>query len=94
METTIQQATVGKSYRVAIQTKYLSPTNYRGSRLKVWHGDSKALTLSWDYSLDTADNHAEAVQAYLAHMGWDGQWIIGALPNGTGYVAVWGGHQC
>lgn len=91
METTIQQATVGKSYRVIIRAKYLPPTNHRGSRITVTHGSGTRLIVQWDYSLDLADNYAQAIQKYLDKMGWDGHWIIGHA--GTGYVAVWAGNQ-
>ncbi len=84
METKQQQ--VALSHYVAIVTKYLPPTNHRGSRIKVWHSDAKSLTVSWDYELDVAENHAQAVQTYLDHMEWKGTWTVGAID--TGYVAV------
>lgn len=86
---TTQKATVGKSYRVAIQTKYHGDTG----RISAWHGDSKKIYVAWNGEQDVADNHAKAIQAYLDHMNWDGQWQIGSIPNGTGYVAVWVGNQ-
>jgi hypothetical protein len=88
-----QTPAVALSHRVAIKTKYLPVTNHRGSRIKVGRMDARkgeTLTVDWDYSLDTPDNHARAVEQYLAHMEWDGTYIIGAGVDG--YVAVWTGE--
>lgn len=87
------QPTVGKSYRVAIHTRYIAPTTHRGTRVKVWHGDSKALYIDWAHELNPEDNHAKAVQAYLDKMEWVGHWVLGALADSSGYVAVWTGDS-
>lgn len=89
--TTEQTPTVEKSYRVAIQTKFHPDTR----RISVWSysNDRKKLYVSWNDALDTADNHALAVQTYVDYMEWSGSWIIGTTPDNTGYVAVWGGNE-
>ena len=52
-----------------IVTKYMGPTNYRGSRIKATHKrDSEktwSKTLSWDYKLDSMENHRAAAQALI-----------------------------
>ena len=52
-----------------IVTKYLGPTNYRGSRIKATHArDSETKwtkTISWDYSLEANKNHEKAAQALI-----------------------------
>ena len=75
-----------------IITKYLGPTNHRGSRIKArqsasYAGTPKSITVDWDYSLNTEHNHKAAAIAFAAKMGWHGEWVGG--DNGdTGYVFV------
>lgn len=91
--TTTTTGTVTHSQRVAIKTKYLPVTNHRGSRIKVGRIDARpgeTLIVDWDYALDTADNHAKAVELYLHKMGWGGTYVIGA--GVEGYFAVWTGE--
>lgn len=72
----------------AIVTKYLGPTNNRGSRIKVWC-DAKTLTVAWDHALNVTDNHAKAVKALLDSLGWGGTWVMGAAPDrGTNVYGV------
>jgi hypothetical protein len=40
----------------AIQTKFLGPTNFRGSRIKATCGAGSAI-VEWDHSLDPHENH-------------------------------------
>jgi len=90
MTTTETGATVEKSYRCAIQTKFYP--NTRTVAVWAYADNGKRLRFAWNDALDTADNHALAVQHYLDRMEWTGKWIIGATPCQTGYVAVWGGE--
>jgi len=55
-----------------IKTKYLSPTNHRGARIKASAGHFTA-TLAWDYSLDSLPNHVAAVKNLLLvnDLEWD-----------------------
>ena len=46
----------------AITTRYLGPTNSRGSRIKVTAGD-KSMTVPYDYALDAVPNHEAAACA-------------------------------
>lgn len=89
------RATVRDSDRVVIRTKYHGPTDYKGSRISVAHGQGgcgagKRTWVSWDYALNSPENHAQAIQAHLDRMGWGGEWVIGA--DDTGYVAVRSGR--
>ena len=90
MPTTETGATVEKSYRCAIQTRY----NPNSGTISVWHygHTGRKPQVAWQGCLDVADNHAHAVEFYLARMEWTGRWIIGSSPDQTGYVAVWGGE--
>jgi hypothetical protein len=71
--------------RQAIMTKYLGPTNYRGSRVKASAQDG-SIIVNWDYASSTEANHKKALQALLNRLGWNqrkgGKWIMGSLPNG------------
>ena len=54
-----------------IITRYLGPTNCRGSRVKATHKrDSEVTwqaTVSWDHALDSEANHEAAAQQLLAN---------------------------
>ena len=51
----------------SIKTKYIGPTNYRGSRVSVTDdgGFPRRLVVGWDYELDTGGNHAAAAAAWI-----------------------------
>lgn len=70
--------------RKAIVTKYLGPSNFRGSRVKATAPDNPALTIGYDSALDSAGAHAQAAKALAERMHWAGLWVGGA-PPGSGY---------
>lgn len=71
-----------------ITTKYIGPTNTKGSRIKATC-QAKSITRSWDYALNADENH-RAVAGELAQLvGWAGNWRMGA-DSGAGYVFVCG----
>lgn len=70
--------------RQAIVTKWLAPTNHRGSRVKAY-AQAGSLTVHWDYALDVPENHRRAAMAFAAKYGWEGEWVGGAMPDGNGY---------
>ena len=78
---------------VAIVTKYLGPTNYRGARIVAsipariadcrpahWR-----LTLSYPYELTGEDAHRAAAQALADRLGWGGRLVGGALADGYAF---------
>ena len=69
----------------AITTKYLGPTDHRGTRVKATCA-AGSLTVPWDYALNAPDNHAAAVMALADKLGWEGPWHLGGTK--TGYVGV------
>ncbi len=83
---------------LAIQTKYIGPTDYRGSRVvaHVMEGNhnghtTRRLTVEWDDGLGSEENHRAAAKALIVKLGWGdsngyGQWIVGACE--PGYVFV------
>lgn len=72
----------------AIRTKYLGPTNVRGSRVKAWEPDGKSITLSYDPALDVEGNARVVAEALRDKLNWKGDLICGWLKNG--YVFVFG----
>ncbi len=66
---------------VAIKTKYLGPTNFRGSRVKA-KTDCQQITINWDCALNSEENHQRAAQALCDKMGWTGKLATGSFGNG------------
>jgi hypothetical protein len=67
----------------AIVTKYLGPTNVRGSRVKATC-QARSKTLTWDDSLNSSANHTAAAKALASELGWHyGTWVAGGLPDGS-----------
>ncbi|MBD9542229.1 hypothetical protein IB276_22550 [Ensifer sp. ENS04] len=78
---------------VAIKTKFLGPTNTRGSRIKAEACDKgpfahakRQVVLSWDHSMDAQGNHAAAAKALATKLEWDGEWHI--ADGGDVYIFV------
>lgn len=78
----------------AIQTKYMNPTNVRGSRIKAICG-AGTIIVPYDSELDPLANHEAAAQALCDKLGWteansfphtvagqlaDGTWVHTFLP--------------
>lgn len=62
----------------SIFTKYIPPTNVRGSRYKAWDSDNHfKVTLSADDALSSQENHARVAQALKDKAGWKGRMICG-----------------
>lgn len=73
----------------AIITKWLGPTNHRGSRVKAsagWGDYHRTLTVGWNYALGVEANHRNAALALAKKLGWSGPWTGGEIE--TGYVFV------
>lgn len=65
----------------AIQTKYLCPTNMRGSRIKATCA-AGSVTIDYPHELSGMDCHAKAAYALLAKMHWGYKLVGGQLVNG------------
>jgi hypothetical protein len=72
-------------FRQAITTKYLGPTNLRGSRIRA-KAEAGSIVVAWDHALDIQENHAHAAEAFARKMGWAGRWVGGG--HETGYTFV------
>ncbi len=71
--------------RQAIITKFLGPTNTRGSRIKAT-AEAGTITVPWDYALNVTDNHRAAAAALIRKMGWGGFWYAGGVERGYVFV--------
>lgn len=76
-------STVDSTAYQAIVTKYLCPTNYRGSRVKA-SCEAGSKVIFWDDELDVPANHLAAAQALAQELGWTKEMIQGALPEHLG----------
>lgn len=76
----------------ALITKFLAPTNTKGSRVKVTGWLNSAI-YAWDYSLSVEENHANAARHYVYELNkerqGDFQWSVvggGRMPDDSGYA--------
>jgi len=74
----------------AIETKYLGPTNTKGTRISVKAEGLKSKQYSWDYRLGVYDNYLQAATNYANELGWinDSVLVGGSTPNGYTFVMV------
>lgn len=73
----------------SIETKYLGPTNHRGSRIKARSSGGHSVTISIDHALSTEQNHHRAAVALARKLGWKGKMVAGGHPSrGSGNVYV------
>ena len=71
----------------AIVTKYIGPGNVRGSRVKAT-ASAGSVTLRWDDSLNSDQNHYAAARALETKYGWTyGRLCCGGRPNR--HTRVW-----
>ena len=79
--------------RAAIRSRYLGPTNHRGSRVVVEddHPDDKRrLTVGWDDALDVRDNHVAACARFLAKFIPEAELKTPGLGFDNAYYWTWG----
>lgn len=72
----------------AIKTTYLGATNTRGSRVKASDLDRNQITLSWNYALNSDENHIAAARALCDKMKWEGKTVMGGFPDCNVHVFV------
>ena len=73
----------------AIFTRYLGPTNTKGSRIKA-SARGLSVTVPLDYALDLVERHEKAARELLAKLGWQDRQtaLAGETPDERGYVFV------
>jgi hypothetical protein len=68
----------------AIRTKYIGPSNVKGSRLSATTGErGQRLIMSWPSELNSGEAHARGARALADKMGWKTELIGGGFPDGT-----------
>lgn len=68
---------------MAVQTKYVPPSQSRGSRMKAWAGKN-TITVPFDYDLGDDQQHIAAAVALITKMVHAGYWKAPhALASGT-----------
>ena len=72
----------------AITTRYLGPTNFRGSRIKATDDDGNSVTIPYPYELSGEDVHRAAADALCVKMGWTGKLVGGSIKTGYAFVFV------
>ena len=73
-----------------IKTKYMGPTNHRGSRVKAVLSYGKtSITVSYDHALSSFDNHKTAALALIAKLDWGGsRYCAGSADDHYVFVPV------
>lgn len=73
----------------AIVTKYLGPTNFRGSRIKA-NASAGSVTVSYNPAMNSEDNHRAAAEALARKFDWLDNATLhgGGMPDGSGNVYV------
>ena len=66
--------------RQTIFTKWLGPTNHKGSRVKAYC-DAGQVTVSWEYGSSVEENHKHAARTLAEKLGWYGEWHLGSAPQ-------------
>jgi hypothetical protein len=74
---------------MTITTKYLGPTDFRGSRIRATSSAGRSVTLPYDCALDSFANHAAAARALAAKVGVTGQFASGSVSDGYVFVRVY-----
>ncbi len=70
----------------AISTKYISPTDFKGSRIKAYDCDNNSVTIPYPYELSGEDVHRKAAEALRDKMNWTGELIGGSTKEGYVFV--------
>lgn len=79
--------------RQGITTRYIGPSNAKGSRIKALArkrdslGAEMSLTKQYGYG-DTEEEHASAAKALAEKLGWHGLWVGGGKPEEDGFQFV------
>lgn len=69
----------------AISTKYIGPSNVRGSRIKATC-EAGSLTIGYPHELSGEDCHRKAAEALRDKLGWQGELIGGGTQTGYCFV--------
>ena len=71
-----------------ITTKYLGWTKTKCERVKATTSSGISKTISWDYKLNSDQNHIEAVKQLNKRLNWGGEMAYGPHGKGDGFTFV------
>jgi hypothetical protein len=74
---------------IAIQTKYLGPTNTKGARIKAFTCNGHSAIIDYDYALNDELLHFEAVKALKEKykLSWDiSEMTYGGIKDGYAFT--------
>lgn len=84
VKTEVAKVTTASSYMATIQTKWLPPSNRRGSRIKATSRHrAGAMYRSCDDGLRIDENHEAAAKAMLERNEWTGDWVGAQNQDGS-----------
>jgi hypothetical protein len=69
----------------AILTKFIGPSDRRGSRVKAT-AEAGSVTIDWNHALNPERNHAAAARALALKYGWRAKYHGGGMPQGAPYA--------
>jgi len=78
--------------RQSILTKYISPTNTRGARIKAvqsgWSDKKEcaSVTIPYPFELNTDQAHALAAKKLAEKLGWHGRYVCASLGAWSDYA--------
>lgn len=72
----------------AIHTKYIGPSNTRGSRIKAFDEAGNSVTIGYDDDVKRDEPYAEACRKLCEKMGWTGRLVGGGTKGGYTFVFV------
>jgi hypothetical protein len=70
----------------SIETRYIGPTNHRGSRIIATIPGGHKLTRHWDYELSINANHYAAAEALRAKLDWPSIKAGGSTAKGYAFL--------
>ena len=70
----------------AIETRYLGPTDMRGSRVKATTESGRTLTLDWDSALSSEANHTQCARMLAEQMEGGREWYRAGVKHGFVFV--------
>jgi len=70
----------------SIETHYVGPTNYRGSRIIATTPSGHKFTHAWNYALNSEANYYAAAEALRAKLDWPSIKAGGSTVKGYAFV--------
>ena len=70
----------------SIETRYVGPTNHRGSRIIATTPGGHKLTHAWNYEFNIEANHYAAAEALRAKLDWPSIKAGGSTAKGYAFV--------